>query len=233
MVDLPRIRTAKELGNILSEIHKRKRPDFKYSVEKKYTSKNANELTKAVCAFFEAYGGFAYRVNNVGVYDEKTGKRRAGTTIKGIADVTACLWGRMIQVEVKIGRDKLSEHQVKFRDNIHDSGGVYFVAKSFQQFTTEFWEWYDGRRLLVQGTLFTVKDEAVIVPRITWTEIWNEILEDEGDKLGLSSIVRESKEQKQAALDAYKNDGLTQEVSKGISRFVAGMMEAVINKRKK
>ena len=66
----------------------------------------------------------AYRINNVGVWDAAKGVYRAGNTQKGIFDIAAIMRGRPIWLEVKAGRDKPSQDQLLFQQEVRLSGGV-------------------------------------------------------------------------------------------------------------
>jgi hypothetical protein len=84
-------------------------------------------------------GCVAYRVNNVGVWDEAKQVRRAGNTEKGLPDIWVCVKGRFLAIEVKAGKDRLSPHQLARKQEIERAGGVYFEARSTEAFC-EFWE---------------------------------------------------------------------------------------------
>jgi VRR-NUC domain len=60
--------------------------------------------------------------------------------LKGVSDILgfSSKTGQMIAVEVKIGKDKLSPAQEKFRDNLTAAGGRFIEAKYYQQFLHEF-----------------------------------------------------------------------------------------------
>lgn len=81
----------------------------------------------------------AYRVNNVGVWDAAKKIHRAGNTEKGLPDIWACVRGRFLVIEVKAGNDRLSEHQKARKQEIELSGGVYFEARSTDDFLA-FWK---------------------------------------------------------------------------------------------
>lgn len=44
-----------------------------------------------------------------------------------------------MKIEVKHGRDRQSEAQKKYQADIEKAGGVYYVAKTFD----EFYRWYE------------------------------------------------------------------------------------------
>jgi hypothetical protein len=71
-----------------------------------------------------------------------------GTGTKGSADISSTIRmninGRMIGVsvkwEVKIGKDRMSEHQKKYQLEIEGADGYYFVVKSFDDFMEKYTE---------------------------------------------------------------------------------------------
>lgn len=60
-----------------------------------------------------------------------------GTGTNGTADISALWMGKSIKVEVKIGRDKVSQAQLNYRAKIEAAGGIYLVAKSYEGFVFE------------------------------------------------------------------------------------------------
>lgn len=99
----------------------------------------ANRITNNVIRVINMQPGcFAFRVNNVGVWDSGKGIYRKGNTMKGISDILACVKGRMFAIEVKAGKDVISFDQQKFMTLVTQSGGKTFVAHS----TDGFIEWF-------------------------------------------------------------------------------------------
>lgn len=113
--------------------------EFKNKIAKKHSTKKAgaNQLTKAVLDYLNCSGYLAWRNNTVGVFDvnQASGKLsshphshrntirkilnscwRNSHTIKGQPDIIAIQkgTGRMIGVEIKAGKDKLSTDQKRF-----------------------------------------------------------------------------------------------------------------------
>jgi len=64
---------------------------------------------------------------------------------KGVSDILAIIppYGRLVAIEVKIGKDRLSLEQKGFLKNIEYFGGLSFVAKDF----SEFKKWWNNIRL--------------------------------------------------------------------------------------
>lgn len=82
----------------------------------------------------------AYRINNVGVWDEKKQVHRKGNTQKGIFDISATIRGRAVWIEVKAGRDKPSKEQLIFQQEQRLAGGIAEFMYSTDEFLTFFTE---------------------------------------------------------------------------------------------
>lgn len=103
-------------------------------------SESANQITRNIIRVINFQPRcVAYRINNVGVWDEAKGIHRAGNTEKGLPDIFACIRGAFVTIEVKAGKDRMSEDQEKRKFEIEKAGGVYFVARS----TDEFIKWFE------------------------------------------------------------------------------------------
>jgi hypothetical protein len=102
----------------------------------------ANALTDAVIKYMKALNCATARINTTGIYDQKLGKYRYSGSTKGVEDVTCTMpvfingqkMGVTIAVEVKIGKDKMSEDQKARKEAVETAGGHYVVAKTFDQF---------------------------------------------------------------------------------------------------
>lgn len=86
----------------------------------------------------------AYRINNVGVWDEAKQIHRAGNTQKGIFDVSAVLRGRAAWFEIKASGDKPSPHQLIFQQEIRLAGGIAEFIYSTEEFLELFKSIIDG-----------------------------------------------------------------------------------------
>lgn len=109
----------------------------------KFSDKSANGLTKAIIQWITLNGGYAVRVSSAGRYLPGAKKFIPSTTKKGTADIHATLniggsAGRHASIEVKIGKDKMSEAQERTKQEVERAGGLYFIAKDFDSFL----EWY-------------------------------------------------------------------------------------------
>lgn len=115
----------------------------------KYTDKTANGLTRCIIDYLEFNGCQAERISTTGrmVDNTKTftnvlgitkqiGSKKwiKGSGTKGSADISATINGKSVKIEVKIGKDRQSEHQIKYQQSIEKSGGIYLIAKSFEDF---------------------------------------------------------------------------------------------------
>ena len=112
-----------------------------------YKDSTANGLTRAICDFINYQGYQAERINTMGTAREKkttAGKVigvtwTKGTSTAGSADISATIKGRSVKIEVKIGKDRQSDAQKRYQDNIEKAGGTYIIAKDFDSFV----EWYN------------------------------------------------------------------------------------------
>jgi hypothetical protein len=118
-----------------------------------YRDKDANGLTKCIVDFLHFKGHQAERIAVTGRYmissrivtDIIGRRRRIGSDrwIKssmqpGAADISAVINGKAIKIEVKIGRDQQSQPQKYYQHAVEQAGGVYFIARNFEQF----FDWY-------------------------------------------------------------------------------------------
>jgi hypothetical protein len=107
----------------------------------------SNELTDFVISKVKEMGGTARRVNTQGQYDQATGRYRTSGMRRGFEDVDACIpvmamsksgrfkVGIKVGIEIKIGKDKLNEYQVKRMNELKAAGGYYLVATGKEQIT--------------------------------------------------------------------------------------------------
>ncbi len=134
---------VKDLERLAHDHFRTKYPNFpEYAiVPQSYRDDTANGLTRCIVDFIRFQGGQAERINTTGVPEQRGGRivwRRTNST-KGSADISATIGGRSVKVEVKIGADRQSEAQRRYKTAIEQAGGLYFIAKDF----TSFVEWYD------------------------------------------------------------------------------------------
>jgi hypothetical protein len=133
--------SVKELERLADAEARRKYPNMKpeYLAPRKYRDDSANGLTSCIVTYVTLKGGFASRISNQGTYNAKLKKYIPTTAKKGLADVMGCYMGKNLNIEVKIGRDKQSEAQIKIQNEVTKAGGLYFIAHNF----TDFKVWFD------------------------------------------------------------------------------------------
>jgi hypothetical protein len=111
-----------------------------------YKDSTANGLTRAICDYINYNGYQAERINTMGTAREKkttAGKVigvtwTKGTSTAGSADISATIKGRSVKIEVKIGKDRQSDAQKRYQENIEKAGGIYIIAKDFDSFVEFF-----------------------------------------------------------------------------------------------
>lgn len=130
--------TIKQLNEFAIQLNAKKYelvPPHAVPRPKVLSDKDANSLTASVLFdFIHIRGGYAFRVNNMGVYDAKRGVYRKGGTVKGIPDVIGLIDGRFIGIEIKFGSDRMSADQMEMKREIESNGGIYIVAKRYEQY---------------------------------------------------------------------------------------------------
>lgn len=127
----------KELAKLADRLNAEKHPDLPphVLVRKKFKDTTANDLTKTIIwDMYHVRGGVAYRINNGAVYDQKRKIYRKGVQRKGIPDIIGIIGGRFYGIEVKIGKDRQSADQKEIQREILEAGGVYFIAKSYDDY---------------------------------------------------------------------------------------------------
>lgn len=109
----------------------------------------ASETTKAIILYLNAFGCVAWRQNNTGVWDaKKQCYRKNPFSRKGIPDVVGYRKadGRAIFVEVKAGKDKLSDEQRSFLQEATENHCIAIVVKDFHDFEKK---WLDALNKLI------------------------------------------------------------------------------------
>lgn len=101
----------------------------------------SNGLTMAIINYLNWTGWNADRTGTQGrMIKDKAGnyKRIPSANRKGTSDVSATIKGRSVKLEIKIGRDKPSEEQLREQIRERNAGGVYEFIHNFD----EFFDWY-------------------------------------------------------------------------------------------
>lgn len=93
------------------------------------------DLVNRIRLYFSEIGGLSINVDTPGLlYDRNGNPVKIGT--KGVLDIAACVKGRFIAVDAKIGRDRLRGDQPKFAAAVERAGGIAFAAWSVDDVAT-------------------------------------------------------------------------------------------------
>ena len=107
----------------------------------------ANGLTRFVLDMVNWNGGYANRISSMGrminAYEKQpsgalitTKKYIPGTTNKGTADIHAIIDGKHFSIEIKVGKDRMSEYQHEEMARVRGAGGNYMIVKDPESFCT-------------------------------------------------------------------------------------------------
>jgi len=146
---------VKELERLANDEARERFPEIppQWLARRKYRDDTANGLTKCIIDFLKLSNCWAERINNTGrlidnqkTFTDVTGRSRTigskkwikGSGTNGTADISAIINGQSVKIEVKINRDRQSEAQKKYQKQVEQAGGIYVIAKSFEQF----FDWY-------------------------------------------------------------------------------------------
>lgn len=113
-----------------------------------YKDTTSNSLAKCVIDYFKFIKGDCNRINTQGQARVEKIEYLGGhvrekltwtpsTTRRGTSDLKAIYRGFAVDIEIKIGKDTLSEYQEKEKAKIESAGGMYLVIKSFSDFLTQ------------------------------------------------------------------------------------------------
>ncbi len=141
--------TIKHLNELELKLVTDKYPNNPYPVATVHKESNANSLTQAVIRWIQIHGGQAERINTAGrflpgatvskgFYGSTTlkGKYIPTTSTKGSADISSVIRGRSVKIEIKYGKDVQSDAQKKYQADIEAAGGLYWLVRTFEGFTT-------------------------------------------------------------------------------------------------
>ena len=97
-------------------------------------TKKANGLTRFVIDMINWSGGYANRISSAGRV--VNGRYIPGTTRKGTADIHAIIKGHHFSIEIKVGKDRMSEWQEQERERVRNAGGNYMIVADPDSFCT-------------------------------------------------------------------------------------------------
>ena len=109
----------------------------------KLNTSTANGLTQSIIKWLELNGHYCSRIQSQGQYNTTLGKWTKSTTRRGIGDLIAIIKGQTVMIEIKIGSDRQSQWQKVTQKQVEESGGVYIIARTFDDFIN----WYKKQDL--------------------------------------------------------------------------------------
>jgi hypothetical protein len=140
--------------DLKEEIDRIKYPNVPYLGAAPVHERGANDLTRLIKSFLIMEGWQCERISTMGrmvgkpqIKNDIIGlpqiigsqKYIKGTGTNGSADISATIKGRSVKIEVKWKKDRQSEAQKKYQQDIERAGGIYYIAQTFDEFI----KWYD------------------------------------------------------------------------------------------
>ncbi|GAB2554285.1 VRR-NUC domain-containing protein [Spirosoma areae] len=101
-------------------------------------TESANALTRRIVEHIRKQGHFATRLSSTGTFRADLKKFVPSQQRTGLPDIMAVVESRACFVEVKVGRDTLSQDQKKAIAELQKAGACVFVARDFDSFTAWF-----------------------------------------------------------------------------------------------
>jgi len=151
--NMPKQNVFEQLLILSLENNKKNHPNFpdEYRPKPKYSDKTANGLTKCIVDYLNFSGHVASRINNMGTWRADKSYANGGfytrsNQMRGIADIDSTInvkitgipVGLSVKWEVKIGKDRQSDAQKEYERKIKESGGHYYIVKTFEDFLQKY-----------------------------------------------------------------------------------------------
>lgn len=120
-----------------------------------YNERTSNGLTKCILDFVNLSGYLAERtgtegrvIDNRKTYTDVIGRQKTIGSVKriktsglvGSSDLKLYINGKIVAIEIKIGRDRQSQAQKEYQERMEKAGGIYLIIKDFETFFSWFQE---------------------------------------------------------------------------------------------
>lgn len=109
-----------------------------------------NQTTQAIIRYLNYNGFVVWRNHNGAVYDPKREVfRKNPTSLKGVFDIIGFREsdGKHIEIEVKTGRDKMSEEQLWHLTKLKSSNCICLVVKDYYDFEKQYFKLWDLKHI--------------------------------------------------------------------------------------
>ncbi len=116
----------------------------------KKVEESANSIAEGIINTVLLAGYSASRINTQGQWDAKMnngeGGWRPSGSRKGYYDISCCIEGRFVVIEVKFSKgDKLRKDQKVFRAEVLKAGGVVYECRNWEEFLV----WWSAMQLQI------------------------------------------------------------------------------------
>jgi penicillin-binding protein-related factor A (putative recombinase) len=110
-------------------------------------------IENAILRFLKQLGIYCWKNQSVGIYDpvRRTFRRPNNEAhIKGVSDILGIVEGKMLAIEVKSAKGRVSPEQRVFITRINNEGGIAFVARNVDQVARELYKHFPEHKILKQ-----------------------------------------------------------------------------------
>ena len=123
----------KAITQIVPENHLMNSRAINKAVQKEKSPTKESLLINEVLVLLKSLGAFAWRNNNIPVYDCFSSAYRRFSGVKGVSDIIAVFpHGKVVFIEVKTVHQNQSIEQFEFQKEIENRGGNYVIVRSTQ-----------------------------------------------------------------------------------------------------
>ena len=100
------------------------------------------QIENAILDYLSYLPGVYWRNNSVGIYDsaKKVYRKPSKYHRNGTSDILGCYFGKLVAIEVKTKKGRLSSNQKAFLEDINKNGGIGFVARSVDDVRKELYQ---------------------------------------------------------------------------------------------
>jgi hypothetical protein len=95
--------------------------------------KTAQSLAQCIKCYLRYLGCYATEIDHRGFWQKEIQKFVPSRTDNGAPDIFACIFGRFVGIEIKIGSDRMRPAQIETATDIQNAKGYFIVVGDFEK----------------------------------------------------------------------------------------------------